>query len=109
MLDGDDVPMTAIGGVVSSSGQSLSRRTRSVKGESNFGAGSSLLSSVDGGYGRIYLKIYKTIVSSILRLYLARIVVGSMFVLLQPDCVSLQFYFLFLQWRFMFSSEFMQG
>ncbi|KAF3334825.1 exocyst complex component SEC8 [Carex littledalei] len=47
MLDGDDIPTTAIGGVVS--GQSLSRRTRSMKGESNFGAGSSLLSSVDEG------------------------------------------------------------
>ncbi|KAJ4749413.1 Exocyst complex component Sec8-like [Rhynchospora pubera] len=49
MLDGDEIPTTAIGGVVSNSGQPFSRRTRSIKGEGNFGAGSSLLSSVDGG------------------------------------------------------------
>lgn len=54
MLDGDDIPTTAIGGIVS--GHSLSRRTRSMKGESNFGAGSSLLSSVDEGYNFICLK-----------------------------------------------------
>ncbi|KAJ4797596.1 Exocyst complex component Sec8-like [Rhynchospora pubera] len=48
MLDGDEIPTTAIG-VVSNSGQPFSRRTRSIKGEGNFGAGSSLLSSVDGG------------------------------------------------------------
>jgi hypothetical protein len=60
MLDGDDIPITAMG-VVSTSGQPLSRRTRSIKGESN-GARTSLLSSVDGGYIPIYLKTYKTIV-----------------------------------------------
>ncbi|KAJ3704316.1 hypothetical protein LUZ61_008021 [Rhynchospora tenuis] len=49
MLDGDEIPTTAIGGAVGNTGQPFSRRTRSIKGEGNFGAGSSLLSSVDGG------------------------------------------------------------
>jgi hypothetical protein len=62
MLDADDISMSAVGDVVSISGQPFSRRTRLMKGENNFGAGSSLLSSVDGGYVHIYLKIYKTIV-----------------------------------------------